>query len=232
MFRLALETYIKNPRDPSVVFNDDNVVIIKDKFPKSLRHYLVIPKSNKFTKQHPIDAFEDDEFYLLVKGYVEKAKQLLIEDLKKDGFKDLDGYVQAGVHSIPSMNNIHVHVMTKDFASKCMKHKKHYNSFTSRFFVNFVDLNPLGRDINKVKHSTKEDEEDEEDEEEDSSYSSDDSGNFKSQLIERDPKILENILKSSLICCHCGQGFGSSFVKLKDHLRLEFKEKFGRPPIH
>lgn len=223
MFRLALETYIKNPRDPSVLFNDDNVVIIKDKFPKALRHYLVIPKSEKFTKQHPIDAFEDDEFYLMVKGYVEKAKQLMIEDLRKDGFKDLDGYIQTGVHSIPSMNNIHVHVMTKDFVSKCMKHKKHYNSFTSRFFINFIDLNSLGR--NQGKLQSKEDIESE-------GYSSDDSGDFTSQLIERDPKKLESILKSSLICCHCGMGFGNSFVKLKDHLRVEFKEKFGKSPHH
>lgn len=40
-----------------------------------------------------------------------------------------------GFHSIPSMRHLHLHVISKDYDSPCLKHKKHWNSFTTRFFL-------------------------------------------------------------------------------------------------
>ncbi|KAF2999694.1 aprataxin-like protein [Curvularia kusanoi] len=50
--------------------------------------------------------------------------------------------IKAGAHTHPSMNHMHIHIMSREMHSPCMKHKKHYLSFNSSFFVG-VDEFPL-----------------------------------------------------------------------------------------
>ena len=45
-----------------------------------------------------------------------------------------------GFHAVPSMNHLHMHVISQDFDSPCLKHKKHWNSFTTTFFVPLEEL--------------------------------------------------------------------------------------------
>ena len=40
-----------------------------------------------------------------------------------------------GFHSCPSMDGLHLHAISQDFCSPCLKTKRHYNSFTTPFFV-------------------------------------------------------------------------------------------------
>jgi aprataxin len=50
--------------------------------------------------------------------------------------------IKAGAHTHPSMNHMHIHILSEDMHSPCLKHKKHYLSFNSSFFVG-VDEFPL-----------------------------------------------------------------------------------------
>lgn len=52
--------------------------------------------------------------------------------------------VMAGVHAGPSMNHLHIHILSRDFVSDRMRHRKHYNSFHTPFFVDLDDL-PLAK---------------------------------------------------------------------------------------
>ncbi|KAH7067513.1 HIT-like domain-containing protein [Paraphoma chrysanthemicola] len=56
--------------------------------------------------------------------------------------RDWESDIIAGVHTHPSMNHLHVHVLSRDMHSACLQHKKHYLSFTSSFFVR-IDEFPL-----------------------------------------------------------------------------------------
>jgi aprataxin len=69
----------------------------------------------------------------------EKRQQLLPRG------RDWGQEVLAGVHTHPSMNHLHIHIMSRDMASECMKHKKHYLSFTTSFLVQ-LDQFPLEED--------------------------------------------------------------------------------------
>ena len=40
-----------------------------------------------------------------------------------------------GFHAIPSMRQLHLHVISQDLDSAAMKNKKHWNSFSTGFFV-------------------------------------------------------------------------------------------------
>ncbi|RYP56863.1 hypothetical protein DL771_011567 [Monosporascus sp. 5C6A] len=59
--------------------------------------------------------------------------------------RDWEAEVRVGVHAHPSMNDLHVHVLSRDMFSDCLRHRKHYNSFNTPFFVDLADL-PLAPD--------------------------------------------------------------------------------------
>jgi aprataxin len=48
--------------------------------------------------------------------------------------------IKVGVHTHPSMSHMHVHILSCDMQSECMKHKKHYLSFNSSFFVGLEEF--------------------------------------------------------------------------------------------
>eukprot|EP00796_Vickermania_ingenoplastis_P000868 gene868-500_t len=41
----------------------------------------------------------------------------------------------TGFHALPSLPQLHMHLLSMDLASPCLKHKKHYNSFATYFFL-------------------------------------------------------------------------------------------------
>ncbi|KAJ3417471.1 hypothetical protein HDV05_003335 [Chytridiales sp. JEL 0842] len=45
-----------------------------------------------------------------------------------------------GFHAVPSMKQLHLHVISDDMVSPCMKKIHHWNSFTTRFFLPFEDV--------------------------------------------------------------------------------------------
>ncbi|KAI5967682.1 HNT3 [Candida margitis] len=240
-FAHAFQKIIDQPeKHDSVLFHDENVVIIKDMFPKSIRHVLVLPRDPQVTHKHPLEAFNSkykdfsgEELYEMIEEYVEKAKDLIVGSLcKKLEIKDAvevqelrNTFIKAGVHSIPSLNNLHIHVITQDFHSPKMKNKKHYNSFTTKFFVDFEQLNPLyneayNRMINRNDNF---------DSESDTS-SAELQDSDKPDFIKhtRSTTVLNDMIKSTPFkCTQCSETFGHSMVKLKEHLSEEFKAKYG-----
>jgi len=95
----------------------------------------------------------------------EERECVLNGDVKGDGDVDVDVDVElpqgrdwekevmVGVHAGPSMNHLHVHVLSVDRYSECLKHRKHYNSFATGFFVPLEEF-PLGREEVRKKSNT------------------------------------------------------------------------------
>ncbi|KAF2825691.1 HIT-like protein [Ophiobolus disseminans] len=54
--------------------------------------------------------------------------------------RDWEADIIAGVHTHPSMNHLHIHVISRDSHSECMKHKKHYLSFHTNFMVQMEEF--------------------------------------------------------------------------------------------
>ncbi|KAI9930378.1 hypothetical protein ASPWEDRAFT_171004 [Aspergillus wentii DTO 134E9] len=171
--RDGLGVYIAKPESfpPNVVvYHNDDFVAIHDMFPKSTLHLLLLPRDPLKTRLHPFDAFEDPEFLRKVKAEVKKLRTLAAGELRRKYGKDsaqdkerqeaLDAEppldelprgrdweqeIMCGIHAHPSMNHLHVHVMSVDRYSGRLKHRKHYNSFSTPFFVNIEDF-PLAED--------------------------------------------------------------------------------------
>ncbi|KAM0285122.1 hypothetical protein ACHAQH_001550 [Verticillium albo-atrum] len=173
--RDGLGVYIDKPASfpaSQVIYYNDDFVAIHDLYPKATVHALLLPRSRQHSLLHPFEAFEDADFLASVQKEVHKLEALVAKELqRKLGHKSeadarreavLNGEVEVqgdelppgrdwalevktGVHAHPSMNHLHIHVISRDMHSKCVKHRKHYNSFNTPFLVDVADF-PLARD--------------------------------------------------------------------------------------
>ncbi|CAG4947353.1 unnamed protein product [Parnassius apollo] len=115
-------------KDPDLIYKEtERVVIIRDKYPKAKIHYLVLPKDNitniyKLEKEH-VSLLE--EFGELFKSIQAEYKSHILN---------------AGFHAAPSMLRLHMHIISKDMVSPCLKTKVHWNSFTTTFFKPYKDI--------------------------------------------------------------------------------------------
>lgn len=85
----------------------------------------------------------------------ERARQEAMDSIDPDSVetgeetlppgRDWAKEIMCGVHAHPSMNHLHIHVISVDRHSPAMKHRKHYNSFATPFFVGINDF-PLAPD--------------------------------------------------------------------------------------
>ncbi|KAH9490291.1 hypothetical protein Btru_034007 [Bulinus truncatus] len=115
--------------DPKLILeSDDQLVIIKDKYPKAMFHFLVLPRrkipSLKNVTKNDLDLLR----YMHNKGeiFAKKANNEL--------------QFRLGYHAIPSMSHLHMHVISQDFNSSSLKTKKHWNSFNTDYFIDSADL--------------------------------------------------------------------------------------------
>ncbi|ESZ94890.1 hypothetical protein SBOR_4766 [Sclerotinia borealis F-4128] len=156
-----------------VIYHTHSFVAIHDLYPKSSVHTLLIPRDDKWSGMHPITALSKPEFLEMVRPEVEKLKGIVASELRRrygsgsaqdiqrerilNGEVDLDDdaempegrdwekEVMVGVHMHPSMDHLHIHVLSVDRHSSSMKKRKHYNSFATPFFVNLSEF-PLSKE--------------------------------------------------------------------------------------
>ncbi|XP_043572262.1 aprataxin [Chiloscyllium plagiosum] len=118
-------------QDPKMqVYKDDKVVVIKDKYPKARFHWLVLP----WESLSNLKVVRRDHLTLL--QHMHQVGQKLVQEcLDTDTLK-----FRLGYHAIPSMSQIHLHVISQDFDSPCLKTKKHWNSFNTDYFLESEDV--------------------------------------------------------------------------------------------
>jgi aprataxin len=206
--------YILAPEgNPRVVYHTDNWVLIKDLYPKSSVHLLLLPRNPVFFRQHPYRAFQDANFLEDARSEVTKAIEIAAAELRRlngsysvkeapriramelddppdelpEG-RDWKRDVRVGIHGYPSMNHMHIHILSVDRYSPCLKHAKHYNTFNTKFFVPLDDF-PLSTDDGRWV-----------------------------------PEKLKEYTDGDLICWRCGRNFARKFKKLQEHLEMEYKE--------
>ena len=163
----------QHPPETVIYYNAD-FTAIHDRYPKGTVHCLLLPRSRAHTLQHPLDALSDDAAFLAsVRAEAARLKTLVAQELRRllgegsrteaprtavllgerelapgeelPAGRDWEADVKVGVHAHPSMSHLHVHVVSQDMHSVCMRHRKHYNSFNTPFLVE-LEAFPLARD--------------------------------------------------------------------------------------
>lgn len=154
----------KQPAGSSVLFKDDACIIVNDAFPKSFVHCLVMPldlglrslndlhyikasppppssargtgpSAASSAAGHPTPLGHGFNHLQLLK-HMDTTAQSYVAFLKKT---DPAAYGSrrfiTGFHSLPSLPMLHMHLISMDLDSPCLKTKKHYNSFATFFFL-------------------------------------------------------------------------------------------------
>ncbi|KAG8454439.1 hypothetical protein GDO86_000892 [Hymenochirus boettgeri] len=128
-------------QDPTMqVFKDDRVVVIKDKYPKARYHWLVLPWESIAT----LKVLRTEHLDLL--QHMHATGENIVKEhanIKLTSFR-------FGYHAIPSMSHVHLHVISQDFDSSCLKNKKHWNSFTTEYFLESQDVIEMVKNHGRV----------------------------------------------------------------------------------
>jgi aprataxin len=210
LHRLALLPYALNPEayPDAVVYYDDKFVVLKDAYPKSKVHLLILSRRHK-EKTTGQDAFQDAQFLAEMREVEVRARKIAAEELRKQISKysaieagrreaqeaddipdvippgrDWEMEIMTGTHQHPSMDHLHVHVLSKDMTGEKLTKPNHYESFTTDFFIRMYEY----------------------------------------PLATSDTRRGGDWPGGDLICWRCRRNFGRQFAKLRVHLEQEFDE--------
>jgi aprataxin len=132
----------------TIFYVDDQVVGMVDGYPKAKHHYLFVArtpglnKASELSRQHlallaHMKAVACHCASLASKDQLLGTGRLvppLLQQQQQQQCSVPEGWM-LGFHSVPSMAQLHLHALTTDLCSPCVKHKKHWNSFTTAFFL-------------------------------------------------------------------------------------------------
>ncbi|XP_056136657.1 aprataxin isoform X2 [Lampris incognitus] len=132
---LGLKASMQDPK--MQIYKDERVVVIKDKYPKARYHWLVLP----WESIPSLKALHGEHCDLL--RHMQQVADKMIQQCKDASSLRF----RSGYHAIPSMSpltlfssHVHLHVISQDFDSPCLKNKKHWNSFTTDYFIESQDV--------------------------------------------------------------------------------------------
>ncbi|QIW95310.1 hypothetical protein AMS68_000828 [Peltaster fructicola] len=168
----GLGVYIADPASfpaSRVVYYNDKFVVINDLYPKASVHLLILPRDRSKNYLEPQVAFDDSDFLAECQKELVKVRKIVADELRRrfgefsksdrEYFKAIEAEeppsslpagrdwskdVISGIHANPSMNHVHIHVLSRDMVSECMKKTNHYFSFTTDFLVD-LDQFPLAK---------------------------------------------------------------------------------------
>jgi len=117
--------------EPHIVHRTEDFITIHDGFPKAAVHLLVLPRSRIAS----ISELTSDHLPMMRNLAMYVA--WVMEKLKKNSAGP--GWVH-GIHAVPSLRQLHVHLLTLDMMSPAMKNAKHFNSFQPPFLVSLDEV--------------------------------------------------------------------------------------------
>jgi len=115
-----------------ILLQDAQCLVIYDGFPKAKYHLLVLPRQKimsltDLSREHVVTLRHLHRVALHVVRSIQQAADAGL------GFR-------VGFHSVPSLQLLHLHVISADFDSPSLKNKKHWNSFQPPFFLDSQHL--------------------------------------------------------------------------------------------
>jgi len=201
----VLRTYAQKAPESlpcSILFKHSSKnITIFDAYPKSMFHFLILPRiqkpdsalvnlgsllsGDKVRAKEVIDSLWEDAQVV--------KKEISDEMVSRYGFK---WDIWIGFHGAPSMEHLHLHVLSADLLSEKMKNKKHYNSFHPKlgFFLHMEEI---------------------------LEWLDAEATFFANTVKALKPTKYEPILKESLVCFHCNTEM-KNIPLLKKHLEEEW----------
>lgn len=110
----------------------DDFLVLNDQYPKAQKHLLVLARAAGLDRLADVRTKHLQLLKTMHNVGLKWAEKLFTENESL--------VFRIGYHSVPSMRQLHLHVISQDFDSKHLKNKKHWHSFNSPFFRDSVDV--------------------------------------------------------------------------------------------
>ena len=141
LFRIAMNPERFRKEHPEMLV-DNMCLVIKDAYPKAIHHYLVISRDRELASVRDLSR----------ENIAHLQHMQRIADQWIEGLAPIEqSQFLIGFHSLPSMRQLHLHVISDDFESKCLKNKKHWNSFTTPFFLPLLNVLSTLMEMGSIK---------------------------------------------------------------------------------
>lgn len=113
--------------DPDQIFEEDELTVtLYDAFPKARFHYLIVPKDDI----HSVKELSRDNLELL--KHIHTIAESLIERVRR---REPNTPFRFGYHAVPSLNRLHLHIISQEFDSPKLKTPHHWNTFNTEYFM-------------------------------------------------------------------------------------------------
>lgn len=118
-----------------IFYETSEWMAIYDGYPKAKVHLLLIPKPEFLTINSVTELSHDKHNKQISR--LHSAARCIATKLEKDtnGLR-----LRMGYHSLPSLRPLHIHIVSQDFDSPALKTKRHWNSFTTPFFLDLLQV--------------------------------------------------------------------------------------------
>ncbi|XP_062705010.1 aprataxin-like protein isoform X1 [Aedes albopictus] len=176
------------------VARSDLAVVIRDKFPKSRYHFLVLPWAdidNVYQVYSSMANTIDIPIYRASSFQLTSQHIPLLNEMLRLGLQAIEvsrclrADFSMGFHMKPSMRRLHLHVISNDFTGRGMKTEKHWNIFHTDLFM------PFGSILAELEE--------------------------RGHIHQRSPAYIQSLLSTPLECNQCDRQF-ETIVTLKAHL--------------
>eukprot|EP00967_Tisochrysis_lutea_P073083 scaffold97763_cov33-Tisochrysis_lutea.AAC.1 len=131
----------RSGEDRSLPADARALLVAYDAYPKARVHLLILPRQPLAGPKHLTS-----EHVPLLTHMMSLAEWLVVALAHAH---PNSSPLRVGFHAVPTMRQLHLHVISADLDSPCLKNKKHYNSFATDFFVPperwLAQLKELGR---------------------------------------------------------------------------------------
>lgn len=132
---------IKELNDETLhVDSTEQAVVLKDTFPKSRFHFLVLPRKNIDT----IYELTRKDIDLLENMFHLGQRVAISTGMNIEAFR-------FGFHMMPHMKRLHMHVISNDFDSRHLKRHHHWNIFNTEIFITYDDVVKLLKRKGKIE---------------------------------------------------------------------------------
>ncbi|KAE9406349.1 hypothetical protein BT96DRAFT_954836 [Gymnopus androsaceus JB14] len=183
----------------SILFSSSSQSLtIYDAFPKSIFHFLILPRVPQPGSSIGVDDLDSLKSLL---AHDKATAREILNALNEDAIKAKKEIETEMQKRYGFKCHLHLHVLSSDLCSPKLKHKKHYNSFNPKlgFFLH----------IDEVL----------------SWFDSDPS--YYDQMAKLDEKAYEKLLKEDLVCWKCESPM-KNIPTLKEHLQEEWDKESKR----
>ncbi|KAI0362144.1 hypothetical protein OH77DRAFT_1441395 [Trametes cingulata] len=195
----AMMDPVQIPDSVKLCYSDTSVTI-HDKWPKGMYHELVLPlirpplRPENLRDLRSLLMLPREEAKAILVGLRRdalEAKKLIEEEMvRQHGFS---WGMQIGFHALPSVEHLHLHIVSSDFLGEGFKTKRHCNSFHPRLGF-FLDIDEVIRWFDPDIEPT-----------------------WFAMKASLEKKEYEDLLRGSMSCPHCDEPF-KTMPKMHKHL--------------